>query len=42
VPLSLAVSTIASVLIGKALSLTAVIVFFVVCAVGCIVTLGSP
>ena len=38
-PLSLAVSTIASVLIGKALSLTAVIVFFVVCAVGCIVTL---
>jgi hypothetical protein len=40
VPLSLAVSTIASVLIGKALSLTAVVAFFLACTVACLVTSG--
>jgi hypothetical protein len=41
VPLSVAVSTIASVLIGKAFSLTAVVVFFLGSAVLFLVTVGS-
>ncbi len=40
VPLSLAVSVISSVLIGKALSLTAVVVFFLASTVACLLTLA--